>query len=70
TNLVKNINCRLSTDEHKAIKNNEYETLAHSLGVSENKAKQIAQTVKQVKEVHQQACTRTINHSNALAMAS
>ncbi|WP_208436849.1 BID domain-containing T4SS effector [Bartonella tribocorum] len=70
TNLVKNINCRLSTDEHKAIKNNEYETLAHSLGVSENKAKQIAQTVKQVEEVHQQACTRTINHSNALAMAS
>ncbi|WP_208436844.1 BID domain-containing T4SS effector [Bartonella tribocorum] len=70
TNLVKNINFRLSITEHKAIKDNEYETLARSIGVSENKAKQIAQTVKQAKEAHQQACTRTINRSNALAMAS
>ncbi|WP_208436843.1 BID domain-containing T4SS effector [Bartonella tribocorum] len=70
TNLVKNINCRLSANEHKAIKNNEYMILVHSIGVSENKAKQIAQTVKQVKEVHQQACTRTISHSNVLAMAN
>ncbi|PIT68842.1 BID domain-containing T4SS effector [Bartonella tribocorum] len=70
TNLVKNINCRLSANEHKAIKNDEYETLARSIGVSENKAKQIAQTVKQAKEAHKQACTRTINHSNVLAMAS
>ncbi|PIT68829.1 BID domain-containing T4SS effector [Bartonella tribocorum] len=70
TNLVKNINCRLSTDEHKAIKDNEYETLARSIGVSENKAREIAQTVKQAKEAHQQACTRTINRSNVLAMAN
>ncbi|PIT68826.1 adenosine monophosphate-protein transferase, partial [Bartonella tribocorum] len=70
TNLVKNINFRLSITEHKAIKDNEYETLGHSLGVSENKAKQIAQTVKQAKEAHQQSYTRTINRSNALAMAN
>ncbi|PIT68831.1 BID domain-containing T4SS effector [Bartonella tribocorum] len=70
TNLVKNINCRLSANEHKAIKNNDYVILALSIGVSENEAKQIAQTVKQIKEVHQQACTRTINHSNVLAMVN
>ncbi|WP_273758612.1 BID domain-containing T4SS effector [Bartonella sp. AU55XJBT] len=70
TNLVKNINSRLSANEHKAVKNNDYETLAQSIGVSEQKAKQITQTIKQVKEVHQQACTRTVNRSNVLAMAS
>lgn len=70
SNLVKNINSRLSATEHKAVKNNNYETLAQSIGVSENKAKQITQTVKQAKEVHQQACARAVNHSNVLAIAS
>ncbi|EJF82375.1 hypothetical protein MCU_01527 [Bartonella elizabethae Re6043vi] len=70
TSFVKNINSRLSTAEHKAVKNNAYEALAESMGVSENKAKQITQTIKQAKEVHQQTCTRAINRSNVLAMAS
>ncbi len=69
TTFVKNINSRLSENEHKAVKNNEYETLAQSIGVSENKAKKITQTVKQAQEVHQQVCTRTVNRSNVLAMA-
>ncbi|PIT69010.1 BID domain-containing T4SS effector [Bartonella tribocorum] len=69
-NLVKNINSRLSATEHKAVKNNAYETLAQSMGISENKAQKIAQTVKQAKEVHQQAYAHTINRSNVLAMAS
>ncbi|UNF36740.1 BID domain-containing T4SS effector [Bartonella krasnovii] len=70
TSFVKKINSRLSENEHKAVKNNDYETLAQSIGVSENKAKQITQTIKQAKEAHQQACTRTANRSNVLAMAS
>ncbi|WP_208441185.1 BID domain-containing T4SS effector [Bartonella raoultii] len=70
TSFVKKINSRLSENEHKAVKNNAYETLAQSIGVSENKAKQITQTIKQAKEVHQQAYARTVNRSNVLAMAS
>ncbi|WP_212112796.1 BID domain-containing T4SS effector [Bartonella queenslandensis] len=70
SNLVKNINSRLSATEHKAVKNNEYETLAQSIGVSENKATKIAQTVKQAQEVHQQICTRAVIRSNVLSMAS
>lgn len=70
TSLVKNINSRLSATEHKAVKNNEYETLAQSIGVSENKAKEIAQTVKKTQEVHQQAYAHTVNRSNVLSMAS
>ncbi|QEE09699.1 BID domain-containing T4SS effector [Bartonella kosoyi] len=70
TSFVKNINSRLSATEHKAVKNNDYETLAQSMGVSENKAKQITQTIQQAKEVHQQASARTVNRSNVLALAS
>lgn len=69
THFVKSINSRLSQNEHKAIQKNDYETLAKSIGVSETKAKKIAQTVKQAQEVHQQACTRTVNRSNVLTMA-
>ncbi|WP_330167927.1 BID domain-containing T4SS effector [Bartonella grahamii] len=69
TDFVKSINTRLSLTEHKAIKNNEYETLAQSIGVSENKAKQITQTVKQAKELHQQAQVCTMHRSKAFAMA-
>ncbi|WP_142416993.1 BID domain-containing T4SS effector [Bartonella massiliensis] len=70
TNFVKNINSRLSETDHKTVKNNAYETLAQSFGVSENKAKQITQIVKQAKEAHQQTYTHTVNRSNVLAMAS
>ncbi|WP_375629609.1 BID domain-containing T4SS effector [Bartonella sp. TT67HLJMS] len=69
TDFVKNVNSRLSLTEHKAVKNNEYETLAQSIGVSENKAKQITQTVKQAKELHQQTQVCTMHRSKAFAMA-
>ncbi|WP_375659389.1 BID domain-containing T4SS effector [Bartonella sp. MR30HLJHH] len=69
TDFVKNINSRLSLTEHKAVKNNEYETLAQSIGVSENKAKQITQTVKQAKELHQQTQVCAMHRSKAFAMA-
>ncbi|WP_175868944.1 BID domain-containing T4SS effector [Bartonella gabonensis] len=70
TSFVKNINSRLSENEHKAVKNNDYDTLAQSIGVSENKAKQITQTVKQAKEVHQKTYARTVDRSNVLAISS
>ncbi|WP_375618282.1 MULTISPECIES: BID domain-containing T4SS effector [unclassified Bartonella] len=66
SNFVKKINTRLSPNEHKAVQNNDYETLAQSIGVSENKAKQI---IKQTKEVHQQAQVCTMHRSKAFAMA-
>ncbi|WP_375660104.1 MULTISPECIES: BID domain-containing T4SS effector [unclassified Bartonella] len=69
SNFVKKINTRLSPNEHKAVQNNDYETLAQSIGVSENKAKQITQIIKQTKEVHQQAQICTMRHSKAFAMA-
>ncbi|WP_375642291.1 BID domain-containing T4SS effector [Bartonella sp. CM100XJJH] len=69
TNFAKNINTRLSATEHKAVQNNDSETLAQSIGVSENKAKQITQIIKQTKEVHQQAQVCTMHRSKAFAMA-
>ncbi len=69
SNFVKKINIRLSPNEHKAVQNNDYETLAQSIGVSENKAKQITQIIKQTKEVHQQAQVCTMHRSKAFAMA-
>ncbi|WP_375653226.1 MULTISPECIES: BID domain-containing T4SS effector [unclassified Bartonella] len=69
TDFVKNINTRLSQNEHKAVQNNEYETLAQSIGVSESKARQITEIIKQTKEVHQRAQICTMHRSQAFAMA-
>ncbi|EJF85877.1 hypothetical protein ME1_01454 [Bartonella vinsonii subsp. arupensis OK-94-513] len=68
--LLKNIKDRLSSAEHKAIKNGNHETLAKSLGVSERKAQDITTIAKQAREAHQQVQTRTTYRSKALAMAS
>ncbi|WP_375620164.1 BID domain-containing T4SS effector [Bartonella sp. TS25HLJMH] len=70
TDFVKNINSRLSLSEQRALKNNDHETLAKSLGVSEHKAQEIAEITKQAKEVHQQLQLRTVSRSKVLAMAS
>ncbi|WP_375700953.1 BID domain-containing T4SS effector [Bartonella sp. AA23NXGY] len=69
SNFVKKINTRLSPNEHNAVQNNDYGTLTQSIGVSENKAKQITQIIKQTKEVHQQAQVCTMHRSKAFAMA-
>ncbi|MBB4076856.1 fido (protein-threonine AMPylation protein) [Bartonella fuyuanensis] len=69
TNFVKNIQIRLSSNEHKAIQKNEYETLAKSIGVSETKAKQITQIIKQTKEIHQQSQLCTTHRSKVFAIA-
>ncbi|MCZ2158936.1 BID domain-containing T4SS effector [Bartonella sp. 220] len=68
--FICSIECRLSSNEHRAIKTHDYEALTQSLGVSEQKAQEITNTVQKAKETHKQACTRTLNRSNALAMAS
>ncbi|EJF76716.1 hypothetical protein MCO_01555 [Bartonella sp. DB5-6] len=68
--FVRNLEHRLSPDEYRAIKNNDYETLAKSIGVSEQKARKITNTVQKAKETHTRAYTSTLNRSNALAMAS
>ncbi|WP_156851081.1 BID domain-containing T4SS effector [Bartonella refiksaydamii] len=68
--FVRNLEHRLSPDEYRAIKNNDYETLAKSIGVSEQKARKITNTVQKAKETHNRAYTSTLNRSNALAMAS
>ncbi|WP_455465787.1 BID domain-containing T4SS effector [Bartonella sp. B39] len=68
--FVRNLEHRLSADEYRATKNNDYETLAQSIGVSERKAREITNTVQKAKEAHNQAYTRTLNHPNVLAMAS
>ncbi|VEJ45894.1 BID domain-containing T4SS effector [Bartonella vinsonii] len=68
--FICSIERRLSSDEHRAIKHHDYEALAQSLGVSEQKAQEITSTVQKAKETDKQACTRILNRSNALAMAS
>ncbi|WP_375653914.1 hypothetical protein [Bartonella sp. OD88NMGDW] len=50
---LKKINERLSSSEHEAIKENNPERLAKSLGTSTVKAKEIMEIVKQIKEIEQ-----------------
>ncbi|WP_019221913.1 BID domain-containing T4SS effector [Bartonella senegalensis] len=68
--FVQKVNSRLSSSEHRAMRENNHEELAKSLGISENKAKEITKTVTKAQEVQQQSQTRTMSRSKALAMAS
>ncbi|PIT69012.1 BID domain-containing T4SS effector [Bartonella tribocorum] len=61
---------RLLSNEWSAITNKDYETLAQSIGISEQKAREITDTVQKARNAHSQLYTRTQNRSNALAMAS
>ncbi|CDO47379.1 adenosine monophosphate-protein transferase [Bartonella henselae] len=61
---------RLSSNEWSAIKNKDYETLAQSIGVSEQTAREITNTVQKARELHKQVYTHAITRSNALAIAS
>ncbi|WP_455479160.1 BID domain-containing T4SS effector [Bartonella sp. B23] len=69
-NLVRNLEHRLSADEYRAIKNDDYKTLAQSIGVSEQKAQEITNIVQKAKETYKQNYTRTLKHQNVLAIAS
>ncbi|EJF75921.1 BID domain-containing T4SS effector [Bartonella alsatica] len=68
--FTRNLDYRLSANEYKAIKNNDYETLAQSIGVSEQKAREITNTVRKAKETHEKVHIHELNRSNALAIAS
>ncbi|MBX4335231.1 BID domain-containing T4SS effector [Bartonella raoultii] len=70
--FVKQLNQRLSSNEHKAIRHGDHTTLASSLGVSENKAKDITDIVQRAKETHQEVHTkiRTVHQNKTLALAS
>ncbi|GAA5101716.1 BID domain-containing T4SS effector [Bartonella acomydis] len=69
--FICNLEYRLSSNECSAIKNKDYETLAQSIGVSEQKAREITNTVQKAREAHKQTtCTRAQNRSNTLSIAS
>ncbi|WP_019220049.1 BID domain-containing T4SS effector [Bartonella florencae] len=68
--FVHSIEHRLSSNEYSAIKNKDYETLAQSIGISEQKAREITDIVQKAKNMHNQLHTRTQNRSNELAVAN
>ncbi|WP_330169092.1 BID domain-containing T4SS effector [Bartonella grahamii] len=59
---------RLSSEDRKAIQEKDHTRLACLLGVSESKAKEIAHTVKQTKEVQCQMRTLKVSRSSSLAL--
>ncbi|WP_019221917.1 BID domain-containing T4SS effector [Bartonella senegalensis] len=61
---------RLSSNEWSAIRNKDYETLAQNIGVSEQRAREITNTVQKAREAHKQAYTQAVTRSNTLAIAS
>ncbi|WP_273719039.1 MULTISPECIES: BID domain-containing T4SS effector [Bartonella] len=68
--LINSLEHRLSSNECSAITNKDYETLAQSIGISEQKAQEITDIVQKARNAHSQFYTRTQNRSNTLAMAS
>ncbi len=71
-NFVLALHNRLSSDEKKAIKMEDHKELAKMMGLSEEKAKQIAGVAREAKIAHlnSQTQTRAIKHSKGLAIAS
>ncbi|ETS06081.1 T4SS effector Fic domain-containing protein BepC [Bartonella henselae] len=61
---------RLSSEEHRAIQENNPLKLSCMLGVSESKAKEITKAVKQTKEAHCQLRTLKISRSSARALTN
>ncbi|MCL6229793.1 BID domain-containing T4SS effector [Bartonella bilalgolemii] len=53
--FLSQVNSRLSASERKMVNNNDYKSLAESVGIPEDKAKQIVVTVKQIKFVQDPA---------------
>ncbi|UTO28072.1 BID domain-containing T4SS effector [Bartonella harrusi] len=68
--FVHNLDHRFSLEEYNAIKNHDYVTLAKTIGVSEQKAKEITNTVEKAKAVHERVSLRKLNRSNVLAIAN
>ncbi|WP_208438063.1 BID domain-containing T4SS effector [Bartonella taylorii] len=70
--FVKVLHKRLSPDEQKAIKSEDYKELAKIMGLSEEKAQQITSVARKAKVAHlnSETQTRAIKHSKGLAIAS
>ncbi|OPB31283.1 BID domain-containing T4SS effector [Bartonella sp. AR 15-3] len=51
--FLKQIYSRLSADEQKMVNNNDHKSFAKSIGIPENKAQQVMETVKQVKAIQE-----------------
>ncbi|WP_375684732.1 BID domain-containing T4SS effector [Bartonella sp. AP1QHHD] len=68
--FINSLEHRLSSNECSAITNKDYETLAQSIGISEQKAREITDIVQKARNAHSQFYTRTQNRSNTLSMAN
>lgn len=68
--FVNSVKLRLSADEHKMIARNDTDKLSASLGVSHDKATQIADMVTKTKELHQMAQDIKIHRVQAMSVAS
>ncbi|WP_208438065.1 BID domain-containing T4SS effector [Bartonella taylorii] len=70
--FVKALHNRLSPDEQRAIKRENYKELATMMSLSEKKARQIANVARLAKAAHLNSETQThaISHSKGLAIAS
>lgn len=64
------VNARLSAVEREMINSGDYGSLAESIGIPENKAKQIVETIKQVKIVQKQAMLSKDPRQQTMAIAS
>ncbi|AQX26279.1 BID domain-containing T4SS effector [Bartonella sp. Raccoon60] len=64
------VNSRLSASERKMVDSGSYESLAKSIGIPEDKAKQITDTIKQIKIVQKQAMLIREPRQQTVAIAS
>ncbi|GAA5107816.1 BID domain-containing T4SS effector [Bartonella jaculi] len=65
---LRKLHDRLSTEERKAIQEKDYTRLSCMLGISESKAKEIADVMKHTKEAYCQMRTLTVNRSSSMAL--
>ncbi|WP_208436172.1 BID domain-containing T4SS effector [Bartonella phoceensis] len=70
SDFLKNVSTRLSSHEHKAIKNGDYKTIASAMNTTENQAKKIINTVQKAKEMYHHSQAYTMSRSNVFAIAS
>ncbi|AQX22604.1 MULTISPECIES: BID domain-containing T4SS effector [unclassified Bartonella] len=70
SDFLKQVNSRLSASERKMVNSGSYQSLAESIGIPEDKAKQITDTIKQIKVVQKQAMLIREPRQQTIAIAS
>ncbi|KEC56503.1 BID domain-containing T4SS effector [Bartonella rochalimae] len=68
--FLKQINSRLSVSERKMVNSGSYESLAESIGIPEDKAKQVIDTIQQIKVLQKQAMLIREPRQQTIAIAS